>query len=474
MSSSQAHQGNLPSLNDIISQTKEVEPNNIVISGEKPQVQIQYSNNMSSQRGNMNQSSNIQSTINETNGPSSVQITRTKITSQPVTETHVIKTKIVTTTTRGGLPTNTKTTTYNNTASSNIPSVNKTKTTTTTTTNNYTRPKITSTMTYNKVGTNNINPNINNRGAVYNKNQVAGNYKNQPQRVQNSHSYSGNNNKPQRQVIPQTKYIPKAGNSVNIRRKTINRGSPVENIQITHIIYSVRPLEFHITDPLNTDNLNKPVIQITEEERNNLQKTGKVEARFSPNCDSMKEPEPVNLKGKLTHYQHAQRIGMTDDKNPYINPKFYFSEIKTLDPLPLDKGEVNTQILTFRSDGKNLNQTKTQTKTQPKIQPKPVSNTNTVRTGNNYSQGRSYTNYTQTKSNIGSSNRGIVNTAKTTASSSSNYRGNPGTGSNGQIMKETTTKIQMGSRSQFNNQTKPISTTSTERKIYNQNIAYKK
>ena len=236
----------------------------------------------------------------------------------------------------------------------------------------------------------------------------------------------------------------------------------------------MRPLEFHITDPLNTDNLNKPVIQITEEERNNLQKTGKVEARFSPNCDSMKEPEPVNLKGKLTHYQHAQRIGMTDDKNPYINPKFYFSEIKTLDPLPLDKGEVNTQILTFRSDGKNLNQTKTQTKTQPKIQPKPVSYTNTNRTGNNYSQGRNYTNYTQTKSNIGSSNRGIVNTAKTTASSSSNYRGNPGTGSNGQIMKETTTKIQMGSRSQFNNQTKPISTTSTERKIYNQNITYKK
>ena len=474
MSSSQAHQGNLPSLNDIISQTKEVEPNNIVISGEKPQVQIQYSNNMSSQRGNMNQSSNIQSTTNETNGPSSVQITRTKITSQPVTETHVIKTKIVTTTTRGGLPTNTKTTTYNNTASSNIPSVNKTKTTTTTTTNNYTRPKITSTMTYNKVGTNNINPNINNRGVVYNKNQVVGNYKNQPQRVQNSHSYSGNNNKPQRQVIPQTKYIPKAGNSVNIRRKTINRGSPVENIQITHIIYSVRPLEFHITDPLNTDNLNKPIIQITEEERNNLQKTGKVEARFSPNCDSMKEPEPVNLKGKLTHYQHAQHIGMTDDKNPYINPKFYFSEIKTLDPLPLDKGEVNTQVLTFRSDGKNLSQTKTQTKTQPKIQPKPVNNTNTVRIDNTYSQVRNYTNYNKTKSNIGSSNRGIVNTAKTTASSSSNYRGNPGTGSNGQIMKETTTKIQMGSRSQFNNQTKPISTTSTERKIYNQNITYKK
>ena len=91
---------------------------------------------------------------------------------------------------------------------------------------------------------------------------------------------------------------------------------------------------------------------------------------------------------------------------------------------------------------------------------------------NNYSQGRSNTNYNQSKINSGNSNRGVISTSKTTTSS--NYRGNPGTGSNGQIMKETTTKIQMGSRSQFNNQTKPISTTSTERKIYNQNITYKK
>ena len=460
MSSNQTHQGNLPSLNDIISETKEVEPNTLIISEEKPQ-EIIYSGNISSQRGNVNQSS----TINEPQGPSSIKITRKIVTSQPVTETHVTKTKVITTTTRGGVPTTTKTTNYN-IASNNISSVNQTKTTTTpTTTNNYTRPKITSTVTYNKVGTNNINPNINNKGPVYNKNQV-GNYKNPQSRVQNSHS-----SQPQKKVISTTKYNPRpvSSSDANIRRITIVRGEPIENIEITHIIYSIRPIEFHIREKLDLSNLSTPCIQITEEERNNLQKTGKVEARFSSNCDNMK-PEPVNLKGKLTHYQHAQKIGMTDDKNPYINPKYYFSEIKNLNPIIFDKGEINTQSLTFRSDGKNISTTRTIS--QPKTQTKPVSTYTTTRTVNNYSQGRSNTNYNQSKINSGNSNRGVISTSKTTTSS--NYRGNSGTGNNGQIVKETTTKVQMGSRSQFNNQNKPITTTSTERRIYNQNNVYKK
>ena len=460
MSSNQTHQGNLPSLNDIISETKEVEPNTLIISEEKPQ-EIIYSGNISSQRGNVNQSS----TINKTNGPSSIKITRKIVTSQPVTETHVTKTKVITTTTRGGVPTTTKTTNYN-IASNNISSVNKTKTTTTpTTTNNYTRPKITSTVTYNKVGTNNVNPNINNKGPVYNKNQV-GNYKNPQSRVQNSHS-----SQPQKKEISTTKYNPRpvSSSEANIRRITIVRGEPIENIEITHIIYSIRPIEFHIREKLDLSNLSTPCIQITEEERNNLQKTGKVEARFSSNCDNMK-PEPVNLKGKLTHYQHAQSIGMTDDKNPYINPKYYFSEIKNLNPIIFDKGEINTQSLTFRSDGKNISTTRTIS--QPKTQTKPVSTYTTTRTVNNYSQGRSNTNYNQSKINSGNSNRGVISTSKTTTSS--NYRGNSGNGNNGQIVKETTTKVQMGSRSQFNNQNKPITTTSTERRIYNQNNVYKK
>ena len=47
---------------------------------------------------------------------------------------------------------------------------------------------------------------------------------------------------------------------------------------------------------------------------------------------------------------------MTDDKNPNINPKFYFSEIKTLEPILFNKGEPNTEVMTFRSQGKNSKQ----------------------------------------------------------------------------------------------------------------------
>ena len=141
--------GKLPRPGLEYSYTLEYGKNTLIISEEKPQ-EIIYSGNISSQRGNVNQSS----TINETNVPSSIKITRKIVTSQPVTETHVTKTKVITTTTRGGMPATTKITNYNNIASNNISSVNKTKTTTTpTTTNNYTRPKITSTVTYNKVGT---------------------------------------------------------------------------------------------------------------------------------------------------------------------------------------------------------------------------------------------------------------------------------------------------------------------------------
>jgi hypothetical protein len=278
--------------------------------------------------------------------------------------------------------------------------------------------------------------------------------------------------------VSSSNYKPKAVSPGpgTIKRKTINRGKPVENIQITHIIYSPRPLEFHITEDLNLDNLNKPPIQISEKERNDLQKSGKVEVYCSCDSDKIKPPEPVNLDGKLTHYQHAQGIGMTDDKNPNINPKFYFSEIKTLEPILLNKGEPNTEIMPMRSDGKSYTTTKTVTKTVTKTPAKPVTNYSNTRGTNNYTQNRSYNNAYQPKTNIGVSNRGNVSTAKTTTSTTktNTYRGASGTGDSGKIVKETTTKVQMGSRSQFQNQSKPITTTSTERKVYDKNNFFKK
>ena len=268
----------------------------------------------------------------------------------------------------------------------------------------------------------------------------------------------------------------------SIKRKTINRGKPIENIQITHIIYSSRPLEFHITEDLNLENLEKEPIQITESDRKNLQKSGKVDVSCS--CDKIEIVQPViNLDGKLTHYQHCQGIGMTDDISDKINPKYYSSEIKTLEPLIFNTGEPIIEILEFRSAGKNYTTTKTITKTQIK----PVTNYSNNRGASNYTQSRGYTNTSKNnnnnynkninlKSNINtnSNNRGVGNTIKTT-STSSNYRANIGGDGSGKIVKETTTKVNMGRRSQFiNNQVKPVSSTSTEKIIINQNSFFKK
>ena len=69
----------------------------------------------------------------------------------------------------------------------------------------------------------------------------------------------------------------------------------------------------------------------------------------------------------------------------------------------------------------------------------------------------------------------MVSTVKTTTTNTNNnLRGSAGTGNGGKIVKETTTKVQMGSRSQFQNQSKPVVKTTTERKVYNQNNFFKK
>ena len=80
----------------------------------------------------------------------------------------------------------------------------------------------------------------------------------------------------------------------------------------------------------------------------------------------------------------------------------------------------------------------------------------------------------QPKTATGVNNRGVGSTVKTTTTTSNSSRGNTGTGGSGQIVKETTTKVQMGRRSQFQNPVKPITTVSTERKVYDKNNFFKK
>lgn len=58
-----------------------------------------------------------------------------------------------------------------------------------------------------------------------------------------------------------------------------------------------------------------------------------------------------NLKGKTTVYQHARGIGMTNDRRGNINPLFYNSEIKKLEPIVKEKEKVKVEYIeNFRSN----------------------------------------------------------------------------------------------------------------------------
>ena len=434
------------------------------------------------------------------------QVTYTKISEQPDSTTKVVrkvvtsqqpgtttestyyakKTTTTTTTTRGiqGPSNQTSSTRYSNTTTSNsnrnqpnsysrpVTQTNKTTTTTTTTT-----------VQRGQYGQNSRTPNTNSnqgyRGGIPKNTQPSS-------RTENS-SYSANKYQPKK---PQqsTSYNPKSKSPEpgSIKRKTINRGDPIENVQITHIIYSSGPAEFHITEVLNLDNLKSDPIQISEADRERLQKSGKVTATCS--CEGVELAKKPNLQGKTLHYQHAQGLGMTNDKNENLNPMFYSSEIKKLDPISKSKEQEKIEnVENFRSNGKVYNS------------PSPNKSTTKTPTSNrtsNYNQSQNYrggaTNINTNKRESSTSGRGgvpsstsgrdRVNTsvnnrggAGTSVKTSTTYtRGsNVGSGGDGEIIKDTKTKVQMGSRS-YKNTSQPVTYTTSERKVYTQKNFFNK
>ena len=141
-----------------------------------------------------------------------------------------------------------------------------------------------------------------------------------------------------------------------IKRKTITRGQDIKNVQITHVICSSKPSVFHITEKLETNNIESNPIQITQRDRENLKKSGI--SSFRSSCQENVKPKTQNLKGKTTVYQHARGIGMTNDRGGNVNPMFYSSEIKKLDPIIKQKEKVKVEIIeNFRSNMKNTNNT---------------------------------------------------------------------------------------------------------------------
>ena len=297
----------------------------------------------------------------------------------------------------------------------------------------------------------------------YGQNNASDAYRGSQRNVQNSQSYSNNRNQNDKISYSAKARSPEPG---TLKKKTINRGKPVENVQITHIILSSRPADFHIKEDLDLENLNTEPIQISKADRMKLQKSGKVTTTCS--CDGVDtQPKKVNLKGETTIYQHARGIGMTNDRKENINPMFYSSEIKKLDPIYKKKDQEKLEnIETFRSDGKVYNNS-TYQKTSNK-----TSTYNRGGMNNSSSQKRTY--------NSGSSNNnynrgGMGSSTKTTTTTTTKvYRGgNYDNGGDGEIIKETNTKVQMGSRSQYN-QSKPVVYNTSERKVYNQKNFFNK
>jgi hypothetical protein len=143
-----------------------------------------------------------------------------------------------------------------------------------------------------------------------------------------------------------------------IKRKTITRGGEeIKNVQITHIICSSKPTNFHIIENLsanknNTNNI--PPNSTNKVSKSNKEKKEKSGISFySSSCQSYNKVDKcknLNLKGKTTVYQHCRRIGMTNDKRRNINSLYYNSEIKKLEPIKKEKEiEKVEYIQNFRS-----------------------------------------------------------------------------------------------------------------------------
>ena len=283
-----------------------------------------------------------------------------------------------------------------------------------------------------------------------------------PTKIGTSQSYANNRNQTGKTGI---NYSTKARSPEpgSLKKKTINRGKPVENIQITHIIFSSRPADFHIKENLDLENLNTEPIQISKADRMKLQKSGKVTTTCSCNGVDTR-PKKVNLKGETKIYQHARGIGMTNDRKENINPMFYSSEIKKLDPIYKKKDQEKLEnVETFRSNGKVYNNSTYQKTSNKTSTYNRGGMNNSSSQKNTYNSGYSNNNY----------NRGGMGSSTKTTTTTRVYRGGNYDGGDGEIIKETNTKVQMGSRSQYN-QSKPVVYNTSERQVYNQKNFFNK
>ena len=136
--------------------------------------------------------------------------------------------------------------------------------------------------------------------------------------VENNNNNNNNINNKRRIISVDNKYERKNKEEekndmkeYNLRKKSIDRGGNYNNIQVTHIIYSTRMLNFHIIDPLMeyTEEMRKKNMKKVDPRYKNG-KDGKVKVSYNCSCDNifLKPNKKVQLKGTITSVPHRQNI----------------------------------------------------------------------------------------------------------------------------------------------------------------------
>ena len=160
-------------------------------------------------------------------------------------------------------------------------------------------------------------------------------------------------------------YLPKQveaqkriSHSVEVKRKTINRGDKYNNIQITHIISASKPIlektDFHIFEKLSTVELNRKPLDLSKIKLY-IKKDPSVKTNYYSSCTNvpLKSAEKVT---KVTHYQHASGRGMTNLKSNNLNKKYYQSNIVTLPSKETKKSTPKVKYINeFRFEKPNTN-----------------------------------------------------------------------------------------------------------------------
>lgn len=230
----------------------------------------------------------------------------------------------------------------------------------------------------------------------------------------------------------------------DLNRKTINRGDPVKNVQITHVICSNQPNKFNIKEKLSTESIDmEPIRLTTQTERYNIQRRGK---NYWTNSNQDKtKPVNANLKGVTTIYQHARGIGMTNDTKGKLNPQFYTSTIRKLYPIRKIKQKEKVEYMSFRNEHRR----------NIIFDHNAKNNTNQISINNSINE----------KNNI----RFSVNLVRNLDNCSSIDIDNQI-----EIINPTTDNINNENRSQYKPQRNPIIYNKNERMIYHSNNFFKK